>query len=226
MVVPLKAPTAPQKYSFFSYNPLHDFESVIWICLYFIIDRIVVDHTQQQSPGDLELQIQHARAIFSGLLVARQRVYTTLMYEDAYIDEVISRLHPAVRGIGWAIKWMVKKLRWAYEVVEAQEAAASIAQSDIALSFGVNIEDSLEQVINILSEGDVECAPFPVTSTDDGEKQAAVDEDEGESEPSSEIAATTATNDAGPETMVQSLESGRPATKKIRTGSTVAARRK
>lgn len=146
------------------------------------------------------------------------------MYECAYIDEVISRLHPAVRGIGWAIKEMVEKLRWAYEVVEAQEAAASIAHSDIALSFGVNIEDSLEQVINILSEGDVVCAPFPVTSTDDGEKQAAVDEEE--SEPSSEIAATTATNDTGPETMVQSLESGRPATKKIRTGSTVAARRK
>lgn len=161
-----------QQYLPFHYNPLHDFESVVWICLYFIVDRVVVGHAQEQSPSDLEAQIRHARNIFSSSLVQRQQVYMTLSVAGyySYIDEVINRLHPAVQGIGRIIRAMMSRLKSAYGLVEERELN-TIARSAVALTFNGNMQECLTQIVKILEKEDVQCAPLPVIKVADNEEQ-------------------------------------------------------
>ena len=182
---------------------------MVWICLYFIVDRVVIGHPLKQSAEDLEAQIQDARRIFSGSFTDRLWLFTTLNTQACpEIDRILRRLHPAAQTIGWEIKKMMELLVEAYDRAE-QGDIENIAHSRIALSFRHNITRHLARIVAILEEQDLECAPLPVAEVmaeHDGEDVNS--DGDVEREPIE-----------GTEAMVQSQEeSSWPSAKRFKTG--------
>lgn len=169
-----KVPTAisiepPLPSPSFIYNPVHDFEALVWIGLFFLINRVVVGEPMEQPESDLEAQKLHAREIFSGDPLPRMKLYQSLNDDgDMEIDGVIKTLHPAVREIGWEMKKIMEELRFLYLELEAEDVK-TIPRSQLTLTCKDSIDGLLEGIVDILDERDVECEPFPVAERVEGQ---------------------------------------------------------
>ncbi|KAJ3555679.1 hypothetical protein NM688_g2445 [Phlebia brevispora] len=85
-------PTPPA----FSYNPLHDLESLWWIAIYFIVNRVprTSEDTTEQTAQDIEAQRKLVRDFFSDGSCR----YEVIKLEDYFITR-LACLHPSLRRV-------------------------------------------------------------------------------------------------------------------------------
>lgn len=133
----------------FTYNPAHDFESLLWIAVYFIFNRVVVGQPQQQSQDNLDAQTSYARLLFSGDVHARSRVFANTDFADA-----LRWLHPRLHKIGVVVNKWIKVQRAVYKKVESGDLN-TIASSEGMLGISQNIFPYLQQIVDILRSQDI-----------------------------------------------------------------------
>lgn len=95
----------------FKSNQLHDFESLWWISLYFLVDKRLVIRGEpcETTPA----QRRHAKELFSDMT---NRL--NVLDSSVHFQSVINSLHPRIRPVAQMLGDMRRKLVEAYETVE------------------------------------------------------------------------------------------------------------
>lgn len=143
----------------FTYNPAHDFESLLWIACYFILNRVVVGQPQQQSQDSLDAQASYARLLFSGDVHARSRVFTNTDFADA-----LRWLHPRLHKIGGLVNKWIKVQKAVYKKVESGDLNTIVSSEDM-LGICQNISPYLQQIFDILRSQDIKMKFLPTKTT-------------------------------------------------------------
>lgn len=113
-ISPLKTPPPVPP---FRYNPIHDFESLWWLAVYFLFNREIIQDTDT-PPDSTETAGATAHREFDhepfGDLGWRQRVICGLGVFQSHVET----LHPTVRPLGYALDGCREMIVEAYHAAE------------------------------------------------------------------------------------------------------------
>lgn len=208
------------RYVPFVHNPMHDFESLIWIGNYFIFNRVVDEPERQQSQQDLDAQRSYAYLLFSGDIPPRRDVFDSINSNE--FDEQVKHLHPSLHAIGELMKVWVKVMKVLY--VQLEMDPTSIASSSVKMGIRHHIDPYLMDILDILKQGDIKVTRFPVapavaapaTVIDEAAGPSDTDKLHGDVVPPG--TKERLVNVVDKETTLRPESSTRPVTKKVKTG--------
>lgn len=159
----------------FAYNPVHDFEALIWIGNYFIFNRRVIGHSQQQPQDHLVAQAAYARRLFSGgvegkhtaLEELRGTVVTTFARH-------VGQLHPALHEIGQQMETWLRTVKAMYISLEKRDCS-TIASSKKALRLKKRLAPFPAKIVQILANEDIQVVDLPPDARGVVQVQASAD---------------------------------------------------
>lgn len=145
----------------FAYNPAHDSEALIWIGNYFIFNRRVVGHSQQQPQDHLLAQCAYARRLFSGNVDEKRAALDDIRRNEITKFQLyVARLHPALHEIGKQMKLWMQTMKAIYVSLEKRDCR-TIASHEKALILRRVLAPFPARIIEILAREDIEVIDLP-----------------------------------------------------------------
>lgn len=159
----------------FTYNPMHDFEALIWIGNYFIFNRRVIGHSQQQPQDDLVAQAAYARRLFSGGAHEKYMVFDELRGKVVTtFARHVKRLHPALHEIGQQMEAWLRTVKAIYISLERGDCP-TLASSKNVLDLKKRLAPFPAKIMQILANEDIEVVDLPSDAKEVVQVQASAD---------------------------------------------------
>lgn len=137
----------------FRFGPLHDLESVWWICVYFVLDKEIHD-------GDEVYPVSGEQRAWSDLLFYGENSESD-RYEafsrTSIFEQVMASLHPSLANIGDALNGLRETL------VTAHEMAAGTLGESLAEEAVITMSDLFIEIAESLKDWDLTVHPIPAT---------------------------------------------------------------
>lgn len=144
----------------FKSNQLHDFESLWWIAIYFLVEKrlVIGGEPCETTPA----QLRHAKELFSDMA---NRL--NVLISPVHFQSVINSLHPRIRPVAQMLGDMREKLVEAYSKVERDIPNINrlVVELDFYESFGAGFMSIARSLTNQISF----CALKSVPTTADEE---------------------------------------------------------
>lgn len=102
----------------FRYNPLHDFESLWWVAIHFIVKREVVDSAEVDPAMGLRT-VSDEQRIWAAELSYDPACRLSMMVTEGMLADRISVLHPSIQPIARRLEGLRTRLTAAYRRAEA-----------------------------------------------------------------------------------------------------------